>query len=482
MFHEIIISYYEVSDKNLTLPSFLSSSSMLVNPYQSLLACANFDDATPSSMTKPTTCTPVLGRMHAQYSGDEQTIRTYLLSQIEIELNSDRVRIEYVEDARFIGVRDALMDGNYREEIDSRSLSSTSLALVVSVAIGILVLLLAFLLARGTRQRQQQMILDGGDQMDEGATVVPSVVGVKAQRERSIRSSSSGDTEESLPDRNDTSLDQPDSFAIGDATKTVSNRKCEEQGQQSSMPDLSESSPDELPDVGADADVNVVVNVLASSSSLVLTSLEEGNSEAQTPTGVANARSTQGARKDAPAGSASVLQQSEQDLVEDKETHGRLTAAALANRAYLGVPPRPPVAVVPLDEQQKMNRVVAEEASVTASSSASAKASKTLQPRRKRRKKKKRVLKRVNSRNSVDEMETIEEHDENEISRNNNCDDTGSEFGSEYGSEFSEYSTEDEQDLTNTGVGDAIADQPESNMPSPIKEEPKIRPLPPPWI
>lgn len=115
--------------------------------------------------------------------------------------------------------------------------------------------------------------------------------------------------------------------------------------------------------------------------------------------------------------------------------------------------------------------------------------SKTLKRRRKRkkRKKKQRVLKRVSSKQNIHEMETINEMDEGGAGINHE----GSEFdGSEYSA--SECSTEDEDDsifVMNT-LTDSVSDDGNSPKvspgpaipPSPIREEPKIRKLPPPWI
>lgn len=114
--------------------------------------------------------------------------------------------------------------------------------------------------------------------------------------------------------------------------------------------------------------------------------------------------------------------------------------------------------------------------------------SKTLKRRRKRkkRKKKQRVLKRVSSKQNINEMETISELDEGGA----NIDHEGSGCdGSEYSA--SEYSTDDEDDSifvmnTPTSASDD-GTSPKVSLgpvipPSPIREEPKIRKLPPPWI
>ena len=99
-----------------------------------------------------TTCTPVVGRMKAHYTGDEETIRAYLLSNIEMEMNSNRVRIEDVEDCRFVGDRDAWQAANFREGMNSKN-TGTNLAVVVSVVVGVMVVGLALLVARGRRRR-----------------------------------------------------------------------------------------------------------------------------------------------------------------------------------------------------------------------------------------------------------------------------------------------------------------------------------------
>ena len=111
--------------------------------------------------------------------------------------------------------------------------------------------------------------------------------------------------------------------------------------------------------------------------------------------------------------------------------------------------------------------------------------SKTLQTRRKRKKKKKKpVLKRVSSKQSINEMETINEMDEGMV----DLMEEGSEFD---GSEYSEYSTDDEDDgLLVVNTADRNGEDTTSPKvspgpvmpPSPIREEPKIRRLPPPWI
>jgi hypothetical protein len=136
------------------------------------------------------------------------------------------------------------------------------------------------------------------------------------------------------------------------------------------------------------------------------------------------------------------------------------------------VPPLPPLSVVPVDEAAK------------ATERKKVEKSKTLATRRKRKKKKKqkpRVLKRVSSKNSINEMETIREDEE---------DDDEFEF------EGSEYSTDDEDDVivaqhistvidTDTaadGEGTPNVSPGSVAPPSPIQEEPKIKRLPPPWI
>jgi hypothetical protein len=133
------------------------------------------------------------------------------------------------------------------------------------------------------------------------------------------------------------------------------------------------------------------------------------------------------------------------------------------------VPHVPPLFVVPVDELPPKEPVK----------------SKTLQTRRKRKKKKKKkpVLVRISSKQSINEMETINETDEAVVD--------GEEEGSEFdGSEYSEYSTDDDDDMlltVNTPVSNDESTSPRISPgavvpPSPIREEPKIRRLPPPWI
>jgi hypothetical protein len=157
---------------------------------------------------------------------------------------------------------------------------------------------------------------------------------------------------------------------------------------------------------------------------------------------------------------SSTAQSDDDQHLSDGESEINDTPVAddLQDKENLGAPHLPPLCVVPID-------------------TAASKLSKTLQPKRRRRKKKKRrMLKKVSSRSSIDEMETIREDDES----------IDSEFGSEF--DGSEYSTDDEEDTLSPqgdspGSGMEPAGETDAVIPpSPIREEPKIRRLPPPWI
>ena len=372
-----------------------------------------------------TTCTPVVGRMKAHYTGDEETIRAYLLSNIEMEMNSNRVRIEDVEDCRFVGDRDAWEAANFREGINSKN-TGTNLAVVVSVVVGVMVVGLALLVARG-RRRRQQLVLDAEDDLP---TTIPTVVFQKplSQSRSSIQSSSSGDTEESLPDRNDN---------MEERATTTTDEGDEEKGQPFFDVDETPVAEDEVPRDSVDAN-SPKHTILPEVEPQVGPTQEKLTEETPSQT--------------VPA--------SMEEVPEDKENQ---TVVA-------GVPPRPPIFVVPLDEKK-------------AKKEAATKASKTLQPRRKRKKKKKkkqRVLKRVSSRNSIDEMETIQEQDGE---GSDGGDDTGSEFGSEYSTDDEDLDPSVLMNINGNGDGGLESSVPSARpVPSPIREEPKIRRLPPPWI
>lgn len=156
--------------------------------------------------------------------------------------------------------------------------------------------------------------------------------------------------------------------------------------------------------------------------------------------------------------------QPQQELHED--TCGSNANPEVTDKENLEVSHVPPIFVVPVDTATAKEPIK----------------SKTLQTRRKRRKKKKKkqpTLKRVSS---IQSMETITELDEGGVNEE------GSEFD---GSEYSEYSTDDEDDrllMVHTPDGnEEDGNSPKVSPgpvipPSPIREEPKIRRLPPPWI
>jgi hypothetical protein len=332
-------------------------------------------------------CTPVRGKMTAEYIGDGEIIKRYLLTHIASEMNSERVRIEKVSEVRFIGDRDDLAAAaQTRVGMDTKN-SSTNLALVVGVLVGVVVLIFAFLLARGKRRRRQRNAVVE----EELPTTNNHVAAVKGNQPNSpLDRAPSGETVESLQERAD------------------------------SAEDLSEGT-------GSEQD----------------------------------------------AADNNCIEPSQRNF--DDATSTEKAATQVSEQANT-VPPLPPISVVPVDENQKAREPVK---------------SKTLQARRKRKKKKKqkqRVLKRVSSRNSIDEMETIREDTE---------DDNNSE---EYEFEGSEYSTDDEDEqllavtvapvVEGSTTSGAAAPSPKVSPgpamavtpPSPIREEPKIRRLPPPWI
>lgn len=356
-------------------------------------------------------CTPIAGKMTAQYTGDEAVISNYLLRNIAEELNSTRVRIEDVNEARFVGDRDDLATlAEFREGIDSKN-SSTNLALVVGVLAGVVVLGLVLVLARGRRRaaQQQQLVLDDDEHIIPLPTAVPAVIfqnspPINYQQRISnvIEPLGSGGTKESLPGRLE--IEEPLERAV-----------------DVPMPQQSESRTSFPP-------VHVHASVIASSQIL---SQRNGDT--------ANTTSREIRHLSPP---------------ENKEN------------MFL-----PPVSAIPIDEKDKQERDPIK--------------SKTLQTRRKRRKKKKkqkqRVLKRVSSRTSIDEMETIQEHGG----------DVGEELDDE-DSEFdgSEYSTDDEDEFffmgnslqTTLGNGTPEASDRSPKVLPGLREEPRIRPLPPPWI
>jgi hypothetical protein len=325
-------------------------------------------------------CTPMIGRMTAQFAGDENTVRSYLEHNIKLELDSKRVRIDNVEESMYVGDRDSLLKSpNAREEVQSNN-NSMNLALVFGVLAGVFVLAFALLMARGRRRRQQHVMDNDGELPHSIPTVIISKLGPSQVLRDNISSSSSSETQESVPDNNITSV-PPDSdgFRIREVAFPT--------GVELAASRSAESADDQQ--------------------------LSDGESE-MSDAAIAND-------------------------VQEKEN--------------LGVSHLPPLFVVPVE-------------------TAASKLSKTLQPKRRRRKKKKRrVLKKVSSRSSIDEMETIREDDES----------IDSEF------DGSEYSTDDDED-TMSPQGDssgAVMEPAEAEAvitPSPIREEPKIRRLPPPWI
>lgn len=404
----------------------------------------------------PTACTPVVGRMTAHYTGDEDTIRAYLMENIEMEMNSNRVRIEDVEDCRFVGDRDALEASRIRVEIDSGN-SSTNMAVVLSVVVGVIAVGLALLVVRG-RRRQQQLVLDGED--DDLPTTIATVAYQKPVRpssgnsnsesHSSLQSASSGDTEESLPDRID-NLEDPNT-----PIRVQGGAADKETGAQ--LVDEEQTSRDE----------NIMMDVSSDNTDSLTEKIAQDEKQEELPLLVAQPpKEAKLVQDETSTETVPIRASPPEEQLEDKENQ---------KVASTGVPPRPPIFVIPLGGGEKKDK---EPATITKA------ASKTLQPRRRRKKKKKkkvRVLKRVSSRNSIDEMETIQEQG-GDVS---DGDDTGSEFGSEYGSE---YSTDDEQDLDpsvlmnmhTNGDGGGVENT-DRFVPSPIKEEPKIRRLPPPWI
>ena len=341
-----------------------------------------------------TICTPMIGSMTAQFIGDEDTIKRYLDLHIENEMNSKRVRIEEVKEARYVGDRDSLWpNANMIETLDSKN-NSTNLALVFGVLAGVFMLCFALLMARGRKQRQ-----DAGLDSDTPLPgPIPAVIfRPKEQLNGGIQPTSSGDTEESVPDKND-------------------------------MPYEDDRKTDLQP--------------------VSITSIVSRNA----PLSIA---------------------QQKQSTDCANQASGTTSEAATVDKKKVDSPHLPPVYVVPVD-------------SAIHAPKEPTKSSKTLQTRRKRKKKKKKkVLKRVSSKQSINEMETINEMDEGGV----DDDDEGSEFD---GSEYSEYSTDDEDDgllmvHTPTDTWSQNAASPKISPgpmipPSPIREEPRIRRLPPPWI
>ena len=330
-------------------------------------------------------CTPMVGRMTAQFMGDESIVRSYLEHNIKLEMNSNRVRIDNVEGCVYVGDRYSFMtNANAREEVQSKN-KSTNLALVFGVLVGVFVLGFAVLMTRGRRTRQQHALDDDDALLHSIPTVIVSKPDPMQTNRNGVLSSSSSETQESASENIIASCpSEPDGFRIREVSFPT--------GNQLAAVTVAQSPDDQLLFTG-DTEIT----------------------ETTTP-----------------------------NEFRDKEN--------------LEAQHSPTMLVAPVD-------------------TAAGKLSKTLQPKRRRRKKKKRrVLKKVSSRSSIDEMETIKEDDES----------IDSEFGSDF--DGSEYSSDDEEDtISPKGDCSSVGTEPSAEIdavipPSPIREEPRIRRLPPPWI
>jgi hypothetical protein len=299
-------------------------------------------------------------------------------------MNSRRVRIEKVEEVRYIGDRGNLQAlSEARTELDSKN-SGTNIGLVVGILAGMLVLVIALFLAKGKHRRKQQR-------------------------------------QEAFVEEDDGNL--PNSVAsatIAKSDQAVANDEINMADSEDTIETPPDSNSEEVSDEKQTIDP---VNV---KTTTVLTSTFEPPAE---------------------------------------EPHK--SKQAVENQAVVkahSIPPRPPLSVVPVDESLTKKEKKQEK-------------SKTLATRRKRKKKKKpkqRVLKRVSSKNSINEMETIREDEE---------DGEEEEGSEEFEYEGSEYSTDDEDEVVVDEPTTQNNDSPgQPKPPSPIQEEPKIKRLPPPWI
>jgi hypothetical protein len=160
-------------------------------------------------------CTPMVGRMTAQYVGDKNTVRTYLEHNIKLEMDSKRVRIENVEECVYVGDRDSFMaNPNVREGVQANS-NSMNLALVFGVLAGVFFLGFVLLMARGRRTTQRHVMDDDGALPHSIPTVIVSKLSPTLACRDGISSSSSSETQESAPDNNITPVpSDSDGFRI----------------------------------------------------------------------------------------------------------------------------------------------------------------------------------------------------------------------------------------------------------------------------
>lgn len=357
-----------------------------------------------------TVCTPIRGRMSAEYVGDADFIKQFLLKHIEEEMNSGRVRIENVSMVRFIGDRNDINSykpTRAREGLDptNNSNNAINIALMIGILVAVVAILaIPILLLKGRRRRQTAS--ESTPALPQSITLDPE----KQQHHESVvQHVQSGDTEESIPEK--ASFDN--SHQEEDDHET-SHSNTESGTESAQKPNCKDQSTDEAPPTTIDT----------SNKTKEVKSTEKESTATTTTKNESNSSNAASAR-----------------------------------------PPIPPISVIPVDESKKSKET---------------NKSKTLQKRRKRKKKKKKkpVLKRISSRNSIDEMETITEEAEQETDGLKNDDDDEEEF--------SEYSTDDEDDDQWVNLTDASAAPGSSDAgttpPSPIHEEPKIRPIPPPWV
>ena len=392
--------------------------------------------------------------MTATFTGqDEERVQSYLFYHLRMEMNSQRVTFGSIQRIFFIGpsqYRGDPNDGTARgsapgvaDSQDGRSVLPIVMAVPVAVAVGLG--LFAFFTRRRRRQRQ-----------DKQEFPVDEAILEDASHDRSVASASS-----LVPLPDDQKLDPPPPLLLS---------SCSE----------SSSSMDE---------VSTPMSQAASAD------LEAGHETPRTDTALDEGEP----RADSP----NLLL----DLNADHPIHHAPTATTSTAATTLPQPAAP--VVVMLDNLPPLPP----RGRTSSKGSLQKPQSKTLKPKRRRKKKKKKApLKRVNSRENIKEMETIQEasleygSDEDSYEYGSgseyswSTDETDSRPGSRDPSPIRSHSKSPSRSVYSQGslalgqfsVATSAVTEPVSNtattetkpssMPSPIQEEPKIRPLPPPWV